>query len=78
MSADVVAYRIGPARGPRRLRPQLVAVRLVDVAQAMEQHALRVPGRATFTEQDGIEADTVAAFERLVARHPRRPVEVVA
>jgi len=144
---DVVAYRIGPARGPQRLRPLLVAVRhpedvqrvlletdvfvrstpsydvlrellgetivtmegarwrrqkrilqplftrrhvaqyaglleteanrvverwrqlddqVVDVAQAMEQYALRVLGQTIFAQQGGIEVDTVAALERLV------------
>ena len=144
---DVVAYRVGPARGPRRLRPLLVAVRhpddvrrvlletdvfirrapsydvlrelfgetivtmesdrwrrqkrvlqplftrrhvaqyarlieaeaarvaerpwqrdgeTVDVAQAMEQYALRVLGQTIFAREDGIDADTVAALERLV------------
>jgi cytochrome P450 len=143
---DVVAYRVGPARGPRRLRPLVVAVRHpddvrrvmletdvfvrrtpaydvlrellgetivtmegarwrrqkrilqplftrprvaryaglleleanrvverwrladepVDVAQAMEEYALRVLGQTIFAEQDGIDADTVAALERLV------------
>ena len=144
---DVVAYRIGPARGTRRLRPVMVAVRHpdevrkvivetevfvrrtpsydvlrellgdtivtlegarwqrrkrtlqplfarqhvaryaglleaeakrvvadwrrlgeqpVDVAHAMEQYALRVLGQTIFAEQDGIDADTVAALERLV------------
>jgi cytochrome P450 len=153
---DVVAYRIGPARGPRRLRPLLVAVRHpedvrralletdvfvrgtpayavlrelfgdtivtmegarwrrqkrilqplftrqhvaryadlleteasrvverwralddqpVDVAQAMEQYALHVLGQTIFAERDGIDADTVAALERLV---PRVGSEVVA
>jgi cytochrome P450 len=144
---DVVAYRVGPARGPRRLRPLIVAVQhpedlrrvlletdlfirstpsydvlrellgdtivtmegarwrrqkrtlqplftrhrvaqyaglleaeatrvvegwrqlddqVVDVAQAMEQYALRVLGQTIFAQQDGIDADTVAALERLV------------
>ncbi|HET6449646.1 MAG TPA: cytochrome P450 [Conexibacter sp.] len=146
---DVVAYRVGPAHGPQRLRPRLVAVRHpddlrrvlletdvfvrrapsydvlrelfgetlvtlegarwqrqkrilqplftrrhvahyaelleaeanrvvaqwrelgdepVDVAQAMEQYALRVLGQTIFAEQDGIDVDTVAALERLVPR----------
>lgn len=153
---DVVAHRIGPARGPRRLRPVLVAVRHpddvrrvlletdvfgrrtpayavmrellgetivtmegarwrrrkrilqplftprnvarygdlleteaervvaswralgdqpVDVAQAMEQYALRVLGQTIFAEADGIDADTAAALERLV---PRLGSQVVA
>jgi len=144
---DVVAFRIGPARGPRRLRPLLVAVRHpddlrrvmlatdvfvrrapsyavlrelfgdtlvtmegarwrrqkrilqplftrrhvaqyaallereadrvverwkevgeepVDVVQAMEQYALRVLGQTLFAEEDGIDAGTAAALERLV------------
>jgi cytochrome P450 len=153
---DVVAYRIGPARGPRRLRPLLVAVRHpedlrrviletevfvrrtpsydvlrellgdtlvtmegvrwrrqkrilqpvftrrhvaryaglleteanrvverlrqpcdqpVDVAEAMEQYALRVLGQTIFAQEDGIDADSVAALERLV---PRVGTQVVA
>ncbi len=153
---DVVAYRVGPARGPRRLRARLVAVRHpedvrralletdvfargtpsytvlrelfgetlvtmegaewrarkrtlqplftrrhvaryadqleaeagrvvagwrqlgeqpVDVAQAMDQYALRVLGQTLFAEEDGIDADTVAALERLV---PRVGSQVVA
>lgn len=153
---DVVAYRVGPARGPRRLRPVLVAVRHpvevrqvivetdvfvrstpsyavlrellgdtlvtlegarwqgrkrtlqplftrqhvaryaglleaeanrvvacwrqlgeqpVDVAAAMEQYALRVLGQTIFAEEDGIDADTVAALERLV---PQVGTQVVA
>jgi cytochrome P450 len=146
---DVVAYRVGPVRGPRRVRPLLVAVRhpedvrrviletdvfvrrtpsydvlrelfgetlvtmedarwrrqkrilqplftrrhvaqyarlleteanrvvergrqlgdqAVDVAQAMEEYALRVLGQTIFAQQDGIDADTVAALDRLVPR----------
>ncbi len=38
----------------------------VDVAQAMEEYALRVLGQTIFAEEDGIDADTVAALERLV------------
>lgn len=38
----------------------------VDVARAMEQYALRVLGQTIFAEEDGIDADTVAALERLV------------
>jgi cytochrome P450 len=155
---DVVAHRIGPSRGPRRLRPLMVAVRHpaevrqvlldtdtfvrstpsydvlrellgdtivtmegarwrrqkrilqplfarhhvaryaglleteadrvversrpsddqaveVDVAQAMEQYALRVLGQTIFAQQGGIDADTVAALERLV---PRVGTQVVA
>jgi cytochrome P450 len=153
---DVVAYRLGPARGPRRMRALLVAVRhpedvrrvlvetdlfvrrapsydvlrellgetlvtmegarwrrqkrilqplftrnhvaqyadlleteanrvverwrgvgdrTVDVAQTMEQYALRVLGQTIFAEENGIDADTVAALERLV---PRVGTEVVA
>jgi len=153
---DVVAYRVGPARGPRRLRPRLVAVRhpedvrrvmletevfvrqtpnytvlrelfgetlatmdrarwrrqkrilqplftrqrvarylelleteanrvveqweqldahQVDIVQAMEQYALRVLGQTIFAEEDGIDADTVAALERLV---PQVGTQVVA
>ncbi len=153
---DVVAYRVGPARGPRRLRPVLVAVRHpdevrqvivetdvfvrstpsydvlrellgstivtmegarwrrqkrtlqplftrqhvaryaglleteakrvvddwrqlgerpVDVAAAMEQYALRVLGQTIFAQRDGIDADTVAALERLV---PQVGSQVVA
>ena len=153
---DVVAYRVGPARGPRRLRPLIVAVRHpddvrrvcletdvfvrrapsydvlrellgetlvtlegarwqrqkrilqplftrhhveryaglleaeanrvvercrqrgdrpLDVVQAMEQYALRVLGQTLFAEEDGIDADTVAALERLV---PRVGSQVVA
>jgi cytochrome P450 len=49
--------------------------RPVDVAQAMEQYALRVLGQTIFAEQDGIDADTVAALERLV---PRVGSQVVA
>ena len=153
---DVVAYRVGPARGPRRLRPLLVAVRHpddvrrvlletdvfvrrlpsydvlrellgetivtlegarwrrqkrilqplftrqqvaryadlleaeasrvvagwrelgdepVDVVQAMEQYALRVLGQTLFAEEEGIDADTAAALERLV---PQVGTQVVA
>lgn len=144
---DVVAYRVGPARGPQRLRPLVVAVQhpedlrrvlietdlfirstpsydvlrellgetlvtmegarwqrqkrilqplftrrhvaqyadlleieaervidqwgrrddhAVDAVQAMEEYALRVLGQTIFAQQDGIDADTVAALERLV------------
>jgi cytochrome P450 len=153
---DVVAYRVGPARGPRRLRPLLVAVRhpedvrrvlvetdvfvrqtpsysvlrellgetivtmegarwqrqkrilqplftrqnvarymdlldteatrvveqwerlddcQVDVVKAMEEYALRVLGQTIFAAEDGIDADTVAALERLV---PQVGSQVVA
>lgn len=153
---DVVALRVGPARGPRRLRALLVAVRHpddvrrvfvetdvfvrrvphyavlrelfgdtlptmegarwqrqkrilqplftrqhvaryaalleteasgvvarwralgdrpVDVAQAMEEYALRVLGQTLFAERDGIDADTAAALERLV---PQVGSQVVA
>lgn len=153
---DVVAYRVGPARGPQPLRPLLVAVRhpddvrrvlvetevfvrrtpsydvlrellgetivtmegarwrrqkrilqplftphhvaqyaelleteanrvvegwrkrddqTVDVAQAMEQYALRVLGQTIFAEEEGIDAGTVAALERLV---PHVGTQVVA
>ncbi len=40
----------------------------VDVAQAMEQYALRVLGQTIFAEEDGIDGDTIAALERLVPR----------
>lgn len=144
---DVVALRVGPARGPRRLRPLVVAVRHpddlrrvlletdlfirstpsydvlrellgetlvtmegarwqrqkrilqplftrrhvaqyaglleteanrvveqgpqldgeeVDAVQAMEEYALRVLGQTIFAQEGGIDADTVAALERLV------------
>jgi cytochrome P450 len=153
---DVVAYRVGPARGPRRLRPVVIAVRHpddlrralletevfmrstpsydvlrellgvtivtmegarwqrqkrilqplftrrhvaqyadlleteatrviagwrqlgdqpVDVAQVMEQYALRVLGQTIFAQQDGIDAHTAAALERLV---PQVGSQVVA
>jgi len=144
---DVVAYRVGPARGPRRLRRQLVAVHhpddvrrvftdvetftrrtatyravrelfgmniatadgddwrrqkrllqplftraaadhyaavieqearaivarigqapdgTIDALRTTEQYALRVLGRTLFADERGIDADTVAALERLV------------
>jgi cytochrome P450 len=153
---DVVAFRIGPARGPRRLRPILVAVRHpdevrrvfletdvfvrrtpafdvlrellgetlvtmegarwrrqkrilqplftrqhvaqyaallereanrvverwqaldgqgVDVVQAMEEYALRVLGQTIFAEENGIDAGTAAALERLVPRIGSQLVE---
>jgi cytochrome P450 len=156
---DVVALRIGPTHGPRRLRPLLVAVRHpddvrrvmletelfvrqtpnytvlrellgetivtmegarwrrqkrilqplftrrhvaqyadlleteanlvvegwralddreVDVVQAMEQYALRVLGQTIFAQEDGIDAHTVAALERLVPRVGSQVVERVA
>lgn len=155
---DVVTYRVGPARGPRQLRPQLVAVRhpddvrrvlldtdvfvrrtpsydvlrellgetlvtmegarwqrqkrivqplftrqhvaryaglleteanrvverwqalgeqQVDIVQAMEEYALRVLGQTIFAEEGGIDADTVAALERLVPRVGSQVVERV-
>ncbi len=49
--------------------------RPVDVAQAMERYALRVLGQTIFAQEDGIDADTVAALERLV---PRVGTQVVA
>lgn len=156
---DVVAYRVGPVRGPRRLRPVLVAVRhpddvrrvfmetdvfvrrtpafdvlrellgesivtmegarwqrqkrilqplftrgqvaryagllqveanrvvdrwrvldggMADVAKAMEQYTLRVLGQTIFAEEQGIDAGTVAALERLVPRIDTQLVERVA
>jgi cytochrome P450 len=153
---DIVAYRVGPARGPQRLRPLMVAVqhpedlrrvlletdrfirstpsydvlrellgetlvtmegarwqrqkrilqplftrqhvaryagRLeteanrvveqsrqldhqeVDAVQSMEQYALRVLGQTIFAQDDGIDAHTVAALERLV---PQVGSQVVA
>lgn len=153
---DVVAYRVGPARGPRRLRQQIVAVRHpdelrrvlldtevfvrqapsydvlrelfgetlptmegtrwqrqkrilqplftrsyvaryaelleqeasrvvdrwrqladqeVDLVRSMEDYALRVLGQTIFAEEDGIDAETAAALERLV---PRVGSQVVA
>lgn len=153
---DIVSYRIGPARGPRRIRRQLVAVRhpddvrrvivdtdvfvrrtpsydvlreligetlvtmeharwrrqkrilqplftrrhvkgystlveaeadrvvqrlrqagdeAVDVVPLLEQYALRVLGQTIFAEPEGIDANTVAALERLV---PRVGTQVVA
>ncbi|HEX7289811.1 MAG TPA: cytochrome P450 [Conexibacter sp.] len=156
---DVVAYRVGPARGPRRLRPLVVAVRhpeevrrvfletdvfvratpafdvlrellgeslltlegapwrrqkrivqplftrqhvaqyadlletdahrvverwqtlddrRVDVVPAMEAYALRVLGQTIFAEEDGIDAGTAAALERLVPRIGGQVVERIA
>jgi cytochrome P450 len=155
---DVVAYRIGPRRGPRRLRPLLVAVRhpeelrrvlletdvfvrrapsydvlrellgetlltmeggrwrrqkrivqplftrqhvaryaglletearrvverwrtldeqTVDLVPTMEEYALRVLGQTIFAEEDGIDAGTAAALERLVPRIGSQVVERV-
>jgi len=47
----------------------------VDVAQTMEQYALRVLGQTIFAEEHGIDADTAAALERLV---PHLGSQVVA
>jgi len=49
-------------------RWQDLAGQAVDVARAMEEYALRVLGQTIFAEDDGIDADTVAALERLVPR----------
>jgi len=46
----------------------------VDIAQAMEQYALRVLGQTIFAEQGEIDADTVAALERLVPQVGSRVV----
>ena len=63
---DVVAYRIGPARGPRRLRPLLVAVRHPDdvrrvmldtrafVRQAPHYTVLRELLGETLSTMDGV------------------------